>query len=281
MRMMSKIFQRVFVLILLGSTIACTPPTALRQHPDFDESRKMIERVVVLPPDVNVERIMFTGENETLDSEEGSYPITLASKAQEILHNNGYATCKVDLLELSAGDPDLAFQVEQIKNAYEAASKELFEQTVAEDDYKRFRVTLGPIVNEVADLADADALLLISFEGVTKSDGQMNKEIAANVLLSALSGVYYHPIRSASFVEVALIDAATGDVLWVNTYAQEGLTTGILTGALDGVPDGIMGDLIAAEQAAADAERESKYEQWKIEHADIDAADIPASWQTD
>ncbi len=149
---------------------------------------------MVLPPTVKVERVMFSGDNETLEDKEASFPADLTALASSILNDHGFATSKVDLAALVQENTELAFQVEQVKNAYEAAAKELYDGTVTEDDYKRFRVSLGPVVNPVADVAGADALLLVKFEGITKSAGQVRKEIAANVLLGALTGTYYQPV---------------------------------------------------------------------------------------
>jgi hypothetical protein len=268
-------------LFLLGLLSACTPPTALRQHPDFDARCKQIGRVAVLPPAVSVERVMFSGGNETMEDKQDAYPASLTTSAIGALHRLGYATSKVNLIERSAADPDLAFQIEQVKNAYTAAAKPLNEGTVNEDDYKRFRVSLGPVVNPVGDAAAADALLLVQFEGMTKSDGQMKKEIAANVLLAALTGAYAQPIRSASIVHVALIDAVSGDVLWVNTEGKVGLSTSIISDALNKLPEGGMQDVIAAEDAAEQAAQQAAREQRDkdAEAAGIDPASLPASWQ--
>jgi len=268
-------------LALLALLFGCTPSTALRQHPEFDESRKHIERIVVLPPIVNVERIMFSGDNETLDSQEESFPLSLTAQARTILHTHGYLTCDVELIELALDNQDLAFQIEQIKNAYNAASEKLYDKSVPEDDYKHFRASIGPVVNSIADMANADALLLVKYEGITKSDGEMQKEIAANLLLSALTGVYYQPIKSVSAIEVAIIDGYTGDILWVNTHAKIGLSTIVISGALNQIPDGAMQEQIAKETA----EREAAAEEIRQETLSIPAESAeeilsqPASWE--
>lgn len=275
--------QRIAAIaIVLAALTACTPMTALRQHPEFDVARNTIERVAILPPVASVEKIMFAGDNETLHENEKKYPKSLANQARTKLRSRGYATSLVDLVELAEQDPDVAFQVEQIRNAYKAASRELYEENVAEDDYKRFTVSLGPVVNPVADIAEADALLLITYEGITKSDGQVNKERAANVLLGALTGVYYEPVRSASAIEVAMIDGASGDILWVNTEARAGLGTSVLSMAMKPLPGGSMQELIAQEDAAAEAERKVREEQRQAELETMTPDEVlnaPASWQ--
>jgi hypothetical protein len=211
--------------------------TSERQHPEFDTSRPFIERVAILPASVSIQLKTFTGEDEHLEDQEETVRQYLDKQARSVLKKNGYGVCDVHFEELAATDSELAFQIEQLKNAYDAASKDLYSgETVAADDYKRFRVTVGPIVNRFAELADADALLFMEFVGIVKSEGQMRKEIAANILLGALTGSYAHPISETSAIQVALLDANTGEVLWTNINSTASVSGDVLWDALVKIP---------------------------------------------
>jgi hypothetical protein len=224
-------------LLLLVLLQGCSSMTSERQHPEFDTNRKYIERVAIMPPSVSIQLITFTGENEHLKDKEKNAREFLDQRARNILKQRGYGVCEMHFEELAANDPELAFQIEQLKNAYEVASKDLYNgEAVAADDYKRFRVTVGPIVNRFAELAEADALLFINFEGIVKSKGEIRKEIAANILLGTLTGSYASPVNEASAVEVSLLDANTGDVLWTNIYSDSSVSAVVLRGALEKIP---------------------------------------------
>lgn len=224
------------LLLLLLLLQGCSY-TSERQHPDFDINRRFIERVAILPPTVSVRLKTFTGEDEHMLDKEQALRQYLDKQARKVLVKNGYQVCDMHFDELAETDSELAFQIEQLKNAYAAASKDLYSgETVAADDYKHFRVTVGPIVNRFAELADADALLLIEFAGIVKSEGQMRKEIAANILLGALTGTYAHPVSEVSAVEIALLDANTGDILWTNVKSAASVSGDVLGDALARIP---------------------------------------------
>lgn len=238
----------LFLALLQGCSY-----TSERQHPDFDSSRKFIERVAILPPSVSIQLKTFTGEDEHLVEKEQAVREYLDKQARSVLSKNGYHVCDIHIEELTASDPELAFQTEQLKNAFDAASRDLYGgESVAADDYKRFRVTVGPIVNRFAELADADALLFIEFSGIVKSEGQMRKEIAANLLLGVLTGSYAHPVSEVAVVEVALLDANTGDVLWTNVKSAASVSGNVLRDTLAKLP--------ARTPAAQDREQESSGE---------------------
>ena len=220
------------IVLLHGCSV-----TGQRQHPDFDENRRLIEQVAVLPPKVEIKMITFTGENEELFEREADIAAKLDESARRILEDRGYAVCGTHFDKLAETDPDLAFQTEQLRTAFTEASKDLYTgQMVSAEDYKRFDVTVGPIVNRFSEVANADALLLMTFSGIVKSEGEMRKEIAASILLAALTGSYAHPASEAAAVEVALLDGNTGDVLWTNVNSATNLSPAVLRGALEKIP---------------------------------------------
>jgi hypothetical protein len=90
-----QLYASLLLLILISG---CTPLTTLRQHPDFETNRAAIERVAVLPPTVKVERVMFSGDSETIDDKQDSYPGTLTTQANNTLNKHGYAVSKVSLI---------------------------------------------------------------------------------------------------------------------------------------------------------------------------------------
>jgi len=197
----------------------------------------------------------------------------LDESARQILGARGYEVCDTHFDELVEADPDLAFQVEQLRTAFTEASKDLYTgKTVSEDEYKTFDVNVGPIVNRFSEIAGADALLIMTFSGIVKSEGEMSKEIAAHILLGALTGSYAHPASEASAIEVSLLDGNTGDVLWTNVNSATAVSPAVLRGALEKIP---VREKPAASGAAAPGEAPAETPEGDTPEGDAPVGDTP------
>ena len=136
-------------------------------------------------------------------------------------------------------DPDFAFEVNQVMEAFNEARKELYDgKSVTVENKNKFNTSIGPVVNTIASRAQADAVLLLHYYGFEKSGGMVAKDIAASVLLALLSGgTTVVQSTSGSQIEIAFIDGDTGAVLWVNTKAAPGLTAEIAKQTMDEFPN--------------------------------------------
>jgi len=232
-------FSAYVLLLAIGAALTgCGTYTSVRKHPDFADNSRVIKTVAMLPPEVEYVHLVFDGDNERMTSKEAVIATSLQGAIPSNFKSYGYKISKVNLSENIANDPNLSYELEQIRKAYTTASSELYERAmVDEKESAGFKVAIGPIVNQFADLADADGLIMVRYYGFTKSDGLMTKEVIGNALLAGLTGTYYQPIRSGSAIEVALIDGNNGDVLWSNvkSSAYEG-SSGIASQVLLPLP---------------------------------------------
>lgn len=212
--------------------------TTVRQHPDFASGKRQVNVVAILPADAEYRHLVFTGENERDAAREQSIATDIEANMASILGNHGF-TPKTDLLEKArAGDKELNFQLEQLKGAYVQVEKELYAQTmVQEEESTRFKVGVGALANPFAASSGADALLLARYQGFDKSEGLIAKEIVASALLAALTGSYVVPAKNGARVELSLIDGTTGDVLWSNTGVGPTSTYSLLLNATAKLPN--------------------------------------------
>ncbi|MFC1601981.1 SEL1-like repeat protein [Pseudomonadota bacterium] len=211
-------FSTYVLLLVIGIALTgCGTYTSVRKHPDFADNSRIINTVAMLPPEVEYVHLVFDGDNERMTTKEASIAKTLQEAIPSNFKSYGYEISKTNLSEDIAKDTNLSYELEQLRKAYTTASSELYERAmVDEKESAGFKVAIGPIVNQFADLADADGLIMVRYFGFTKSDGLMTKEVVGNVLLAGLTGTYYQPARNGSAIEVALIDSNNGDVLWSN-----------------------------------------------------------------
>jgi hypothetical protein len=83
---------------------------------------------------------------------------------------------------------------------------------------------LGPAVNRSADHADVDGLVFAKMAGFKKSGGEIAKDVTMTIMIAVAtlgSVVAIQPSKGAS-LQVALVDGATGDILWANTAGTTG-----------------------------------------------------------
>lgn len=105
--------------------------------------------------------------------------------------------------------------VEQIKNAYRsAAARVLYARPVPDTEARMFRVSMGPVGSDLGRALDADAFLLTNYQGYGQSKGLAVAELGTAALTVIAGGTPAGGSTPLPFMELALVDAATGNILW-------------------------------------------------------------------
>jgi hypothetical protein len=217
-----RLIASVAFLLIVSLVSGCTTMTPIRQHPDFASAARKVRTVAILPPDVEYLRIVFNGDNERQTDKEQTITQELQESLETTLKKKQYTVQPWLSDKQKEENKNVSFDLQQVRAAYNEAAKQLFDKPANEDESKKYRVSLGPVVNPVASLVNAEALLYARYHGFEKSGGQQTKDILAGALLSVLTGVVAVPAAEGSVLEVALIDGATGDVLWANRGGNQG-----------------------------------------------------------
>lgn len=229
-------------LLVSAMLAGCGTMTTVRSHPDFVAQKRVVRTIALLPADVESVKLNFTGDNERNHEAESQLQTELADATEQTLQNFGYQPSRTLLDAMLKGDKQLSFEFEQLKEAYSRASQELYQKgRIPESEAKSFKAGVGPAVNVLALAAEADALFFVRYRAYSKSGGMVAKDIIAASLLAAVTGVMAVPAKDSSAVEVALIDGATGDILWSNIARQPRAGTAVLGLAFLGLPQGSAG----------------------------------------
>ena len=229
-------------LILLVSLVlitGCARVTAIRQHQDFDQLAKHSATAVIMPVQMKVELLTFTGENEKLAEDEMRLNLALRQAIRTKLGGTGLDFVTFDFGLEAQRDEDFAFSVTQAHEAFNIARRELYGEGAKEilENGGTFNTSLGPVLNLVADRTGADIAVFVRYAGFKKSAGMISKDIAAAVLIGALTGQAYMPAEVGSKVELALVSTNTGDVLWTNGMQANELSAKAVIQALSQFPD--------------------------------------------
>lgn len=212
----------VALVVVVGFASGCATTTPIRQHPDFASAARKVQSIAILPPDVEHVRIVFNGDNERLTEKERTIADQLSQSFEATLKSKQYTVRSSIASKQEEAKKNVDFELQQVRTAYNEAAKQLFEKPANEEESKKYRVSLGPVVNPVASLMEADALLYVRYYGFEKSAGQQAKDIMAGALLAVLTGTAVVRPAEGAALEVALIDGATGDVLWANRGGNAG-----------------------------------------------------------
>ena len=215
---MKAIRQTILILsLVLVCGCASMLPTTVRQHPSFAKNVIRPTSLAVLPPEVVVEHLVFDGNHHRLPEKEKAITKTIIAELPNILTEKEY------LVERSLSDhskvANFAFEFHQLIEAYSNRSEELYQRfELVPSKAFSMEKSIGPMVNRISEHADADALLIVRYNGFEKSAGLQTKEFAGSLLFAALTGVLPMHASQGATVEAAIIDGISGDILWTNIF---------------------------------------------------------------
>lgn len=220
--------MRIAIALLLGSTLAtsgCATYTSVRQHQDLQQEAQTISSIAILPPDVSIELIAFTGENEKETQKQEAIGRQLTNDAKSYLTKQGITVVDFDFTKAIAERQDLAFAITQCKEALDKSEKTLYKAPVETKNKGKFNESIGPAANVLAETTGADAFLVVKYNGFEKTAGMIAKDIVASALMTVLTGQTPVAQQEGASVELALIAADSGAILWVNKKAVPQLNT--------------------------------------------------------
>lgn len=231
------LFARLSIALAALLLVGCATYTEVRQHQNFQQHASEIETVVILPPDVAVELVTFTGENEALTDKQTTLAAELVKVVGAELKQDGLNVIEFDFAKAIETNQDLAFALTQCKEAYAKVKGGLYEKPVETKNLDKFTASIDHFGNAVAEATGADALVVVEYNGFEKSGGMIAKDIAAGVLIAALTGAMPISPKEGAVVEIALISTSSGDVLWTNRKGNPQLNTAVAGMALKDLPD--------------------------------------------
>lgn len=209
-------FITITALVLLVSACATT---TTRTHPELDRELLNVDSVVVAPPRVEIQYITLTGEDERMEELEEATRTQLVYRAENALRQRGFEIVEFDFERAIAEDEEFAYTVTQIREGFEKAKEDLsLGKPLPEEEAKKIQISVGEAVNIVASRTGADTILLMRYQGFDKSGGHVAKDVGTSLLVGILTLGAFVPIYATkgAVTEAALIDGATGDVLWAD-----------------------------------------------------------------
>lgn len=203
---------KIITLVAILFSAGCTN-LAVYKSERFEDRQNQLHKIAVLEPAAKVYRVTFS---EGIGEDYEILPDVQKNIADEIMQqlmDRGY---EVSLLDSVPADPDgvvseALYNVNRIFDQQVGEFKDKFAPRFREFDY-----SIGPDVNILADYAGADALVIARSFSFYKTKGEIMKDLAQTVLIAAATfgSVVYYQTPYGAFLQVAVVDADSGEILW-------------------------------------------------------------------
>jgi hypothetical protein len=234
--------------VLVLAIVAGCAPAHFRANPQLQEKVTSIKTVAIMPPGVTVYQLAVGGDTQLMDDLTAAATQHVAKAIEEKLKGHAgfvFTPFPSPLAILDTGQDLTAAgvqaEVEDTQALFEAVSTSVLlhtyepkvrdapDQTFPEK-LKNFDYSMGPEVQRLAKLVNADALLFTS--GVDHiSTGARKALITLGVLALATSPPHLLLAAVAAVggpepetLSVALVDGKTGALLWYKVSGYGGLT---------------------------------------------------------
>ncbi len=231
-------------MVILAIMAGCAP-AHFRANPQFQEKVQFIKSVAIMPPSIKLYALSIGGNTELMDEPTAPAEQIVAAAIEKELERHAGVVFKPfpSPTAILATSSDLAAaglkdELEDTQALFEAVSASVLLHTYKNDPdqvfpekFKNFDYSLGPDVQRLARLTNADALLFIS--GVDHISTGGRKVMMSGVALLCTAGFLVNPIQAAmclaslpgrAIIRVALVDATTGALLWYNVDVGTSLT---------------------------------------------------------
>ena len=153
--------RTAFALVVMAAVLpgCAVKQTSIRQHPEFATNERAIHKVVVLPAKATIELITFNGENERLSDKEAEAVGDMVNASVHELNARGYTAAALDMQALPEPErKELSFEIENIRAAYKEVSEQTYKSVYMPiEEAAKANLGIGPMVNHIADVAQADA----------------------------------------------------------------------------------------------------------------------------
>ena len=207
--------------LLLFSCVG--PPSVFLRSPQLNEKIQPVHKIVLLPPEVEVYQLSAGGVSEKIGEWSKQARQNLVQSLQDLF--NGQKNIDFEVINEDSLNKEQKVLITALNALYDAINTSLLIHVYgrAEDRFsekiKNFDYSFGPDVQQLD--RKADAYLFLSSIEYLPSAGRQALQIGA-VVVGALLGAIVVPTGDYTLINVALVDAKTGDILWHNKLSSMG-----------------------------------------------------------
>ena len=207
------------VLVVSG----CASLPAYRSNPQLHPRIKTTHTITLIPLRTDVYQISAGGVGEKMDEWSSQAKRNVIDAIQQELSFKPMLNVKPFAETLLSEEKMI--NLEETAALFDAVSYSIIIHTYGPPEQRfaekvtNFDYSLGAEISELSD--GADAILIVSCFDQIATAGRKAVQ-AGSIILGALVGVQLTQQIGVTVVNVALVDAGTGDILWYNRHASGG-----------------------------------------------------------
>lgn len=206
----------VFSLVMLGTGCVSSP---LHMDPEFANGKRSVKSLIILPPKVLYFEVFANGRKQQQPQKEQYLRGELEKKLVGLLKERGYI-----VQPFMSGDAESKLgitkfmvdrMVDRIENEYLSVKIKRLDQRASWGDSSSVNNSIGSVGTALGGALNVDAFLVTSYQVHDPSKGTATLDVTAMALTTIAGGT---PVSSKHppYLEIALIEAATGSILWSN-----------------------------------------------------------------
>ena len=222
--------------IVLAIMAGCVP-AHFRANPQLQEKVTSIKTVAIMPAGIKVYELSVGGDTHLTDEATVAAKQIVAEAIEKELGRHTGVVFKPffspSTLPDTSSDLTVKDELEDAQALFDAVSGSVILHTYRHGDadqrfpekLKDFDYSLGPEVQRLAKLANADALLFISGVDHISTGGRKALMALGTLILLPLSAIgktlIVVPPPGVAVLSVALVDGTTGALLWYNVVSRQ------------------------------------------------------------
>ncbi|MBI2194068.1 MAG: hypothetical protein HYU36_19000 [Planctomycetes bacterium] len=193
-------------------SLAVSGCTTVRTSPDYSRARPAFESFVIVPAQVVAEEVMpdRTVAEQALMAERISESVSLELEA-----NLRAAGRTVILASPEAGST----AIPELQKSFARAAEQILKDVYTSENSPHFRYSVGESAKRAGERYPSQAIVMALMNARVKSPDHWRQNFVDSATQMALQGSGTVFSRSDADLHLAVIEAATGKIVWFNTLS--------------------------------------------------------------
>jgi len=218
----------LFILIPFLSSCASIPK--FKPNQQYESYLKTPKKIALISPDIKIFQMTAGGMTELMDEWTNEAKKNVLDYTVERINENPNISLSGIIKEedLAEADRDFLKTQKGVLNAIARSVEAVYmPHSVFGHKRKNFDYTAGPKIAKLLEFADCDAFLFVSGSNHRWTPGRTALSVASfmmGVAVSVFTGVsvYLGPLPQHEWLTIALVEAKTGDIIWVYYKSRPG-----------------------------------------------------------
>ena len=209
----------IFICLLL-SISACTKTTFVRSAPDYTHSLVKARVTLILPPSAEVYQVDAMNKKIRMYDYEERLEDSIADTLIDKMYDKGYNVKLLSKAEIA--NNKISSHYIDTKDNFEDVVKILYKNGAWKEKEAYSINQKIPSAVDLGKKAGADLLVIVNLYAESKTSGAMARDFTMQVFTAALTGRANTGSDKSEFstMRIAIIEVATGKVLWTHSVGS-------------------------------------------------------------